>query len=254
MFSNRNHSFRRSLMTLALGLAMTAGVTVASAKESRHREVLTNSAEQRDNQRDYRDDRTDLTKLKKAVKQWRQAYRHSDEPGMKAADRVIDRWVAQELRESRTDVNEARAEVFSSTGEVISEAFDVGFGNSHPRSAGKGQVAELRDDRRDLRDDQADLRTEKRDYSRTRAIAAELDRIQSRFDRHAASRADFERKNDLLGELLDMAEAEVVADRREIVEDRTLRGFYRLDRCAPPQNLAPAGSPRGWWAVAAVWV
>ena len=149
---------------------------------------------------------------------------------MQAADRVINAWVAQELRESRTDVSEARAEVFSSTGEVISEAWDVGFGNSHSRSASKGQVAELRDDQRDLRDDRNDLQTEKRDYSLTRAIAEELDQIQSRFDRHSATRADFERKNNLLGELLQMAEAEVVANSREIKEDRRERREDRRDR------------------------
>jgi|ETNmetMinimDraft_26_1059896.scaffolds.fasta_scaffold08346_4 hypothetical protein len=230
MFSNHNHSIRRSLLTLALGVALTAGATVASAKESRHRESLTNSSELRDDRRDARDDRGDEKQLERAVEQWRQAYRHSDEAKMQAADRVINAWVAQELRESRTDVSEARAEVFSSTGEVISEAWDVGFGNSHSRSASKGQVAELRDDQRDLRDDRNDLQTEKRDYSLTRAIAEELDQIQSRFDRHSATRADFERKNNLLGELLQMAEAEVVANSREIKEDRRERREDRRDR------------------------
>ena len=35
MFSNHNHSIRRSLLTLALGVALTAGATVASATGSR---------------------------------------------------------------------------------------------------------------------------------------------------------------------------------------------------------------------------
>jgi len=230
MFSTTSKRFGRSLLTLAFGVVFAAGSSVAFAKESRHRESLTNSSELRDDKRDLKDDRSDLTSLQRAVQNWRDAYRRDDKPRMKSADRVLETWIDKELRESRQDVNEARAEVWSSATEVFSEAVDVGIGNSHPRSAGKGQVAELRDDQRDLRDDRSDLATETLDYTRTAQIAAELDGIQRRFDRHVATRADYERKDDLLGELLKMARAEVVADRGELKEDRRERREDRRDR------------------------
>ena len=234
MFSTTSKRFGRSLLTLAFGVAVgvvfVAGSSVAFAKESRHRETLTNTSELRDDRRDLKDDRSDLTSLDRAVKNWREAYRRDDKVRMKAADRVIMSWVDAELRESRKDVSEAKAETWSSVGEVISEARDVGIGNSHRRSANKGQVAELRDDQRDLRDDRRDLAAATIDYTRTAQIAAELDGIQSRFDRHVATRGDYERKNDLLGELMQMAKAEVVADRGELSEDRRERREDRRDR------------------------
>ena len=227
MMSTTIKALGRSLMTLALGTFLAAGATTATAKQSRHRATLSDVSEARDNRRELADDRADQQRLEQLVDDWRRAYRHGNEVGMRAADRGLRNWIVQELGDDRRDVTEAASEVRDSRGEVRTDSRTRSYGNSHPRGVTKGQVREARDDRRDLRDDRSDLRTERRDYGNTWSIASELIRIQMRMDLRMASRADYERKNQLLGELLQAARTEVVADRAEIREDR---GERREDR------------------------
>jgi hypothetical protein len=77
-------------------------------------------------------------------------------------------------------------------------------------------------DRRDLRDDRRDLRDDRRDLRRVKAIDADFRALRGRMDRRS-----IERKRALLGELFQLARAEVREDRGELREDRREAAGHR---------------------------
>ena len=210
-----NRSGIRIATTLALAL-LFGFATVASAAQSKPR-----SPEAQDNQADLRDDTRDYNTIVNLIDDWHDAYARNNHRAMAKADAAIATWLNGELRESRREVSEAARETSRSRRDTRGEVHDVYRAASHGRyGAAIVQAAQATSASRDLRDDRGDLKTARIDVARTQRIATELSKMESRFDRGVASRADFQRKSALLKELQSMARAEIKSDNREIREDR----------------------------------
>lgn len=218
---------RMTAMGLMLALALAVVAPPATARERRVREVHQSRAELSDDRRDTRDDWTDLNRLDQLVDDWHAAWASGDRGAEQLADNGIERWLAQELRESRHEVGEARREVSSSAAEVRHERRDVAA-TPHGR-AGHVQRTELRDDRHDLRDDKRDLFKDQADLKRTREIARELALLQPAFATGTATHYDYDSKSALLIELQDMARRELKRDKQETREDQRERVEDRRD-------------------------
>jgi len=208
-------------LALTLGLASVAAASPSKPRTSSMRSSDVGVAEARDNQRDRRDDARDLEQIIDLVDAWHDAYVRDNRRAMSSADEAIEDWLRREIRESAHEVNEAAAEVRGDRAEIIEDSiqYTVAAVTGHGRAASR-ERAELRDDRGELREDRRDVAVARIDVTRTRAIADELSRLESRFDRGVATRADYERKSSLLKELQQMARAELKADHQEIREDR----------------------------------
>lgn len=214
---NRNHSIIRTTTVIALALALSLGSAFAAAAS----QAKPRSPEAQDNASDTRDDASDLRAIVNLVDDWHDAHVRADQRGMATADAGIKAWLAREVRESAQDMSEAAREARYDRTEIRKDRRDyvVAVATGHRRAANH-ERAELRDDRQELREDRADVRISRLDYSRTRSIASELSKLETRFDRGVATRDDYERKSALLKELQKMARAELSGDRQESREDR----------------------------------
>ncbi len=212
---NNNRFGIRIATTLALAL-LFGFATVASAAQSKPR-----SPEVQDNHADLRDDTRDYNTIVNLIDDWHDAYARNNYRAMSRADAAIASWLNTELRESRRDVSEATRETSKSRRDARGEVRDVYRAASNGRfGAAYVQAVQATAASRELRDDRGDLKTARIDVARTQSIANELSKMESKFDRGVATRADFERKSALLKELQSMARAEVKSDNREIREDR----------------------------------
>lgn len=164
---------RKSLMVSALVFSsLVSGVAAAATPPPlarAHAASPVYSAE-RDTTREERWERSDLEALRS---RFERARRTLDRRALRAVDAELERYLAFELRETRAEVGEARADAWS----------------GGRRGAGARQ---------------AELRQESRELTRLRAIASELRPLEGRVDRVSLSR-----KSGLLAELLELARRDV---------------------------------------------
>ena len=219
------------LAVLALLTAAVLTPSLASADRPRA-ERVGDQIERADNAAETRDDMRDARQLDRWIEVWLDARASDNVPQERQADRNLERWMRQELAETRGEVAEANAEVRRSTVERNQSR------RERNRTTGTGRPGQAADDRRDLRDDRRDLRDDRRDatqerneLAQKRDIARELEAMQPAFDSQTATPQQYARKRVLLLELQVMARAEIARDHQEQREDtRELREDRRETR------------------------
>jgi hypothetical protein len=205
----------RTLTLLGLVLASaatTAGLTACSPKpappppapKAAPPPAKAQGPEIRDDKVELRDDQRDLANINAIVEDWHRARKTNNRSLERTTDQKLVRWLRVELAEGRSEVAEARAEVRGSEREL----------------ANRGGKRENADDRRDLADDRRDQKQEVAEHNRTRAIAEQLQKLQSAFNADRATPEQYTKKSGLLRELQSTARGEVREDREELREDR----------------------------------
>ena len=146
------------------------------------------------------DDRLDRREILSIADEWNRAVARGGRAAEVNADNRLSRYLGRELIESRRELDRRVAEQNRSTREA----------NRSGRP----------DDQRDLADDQQDTARTVQQIQRTLDIAQELQRMQPGFDQGTATPPMYQRKRDLLAELVQLANIAIGQDRQEVQEDR----------------------------------
>lgn len=154
--------------------------------------------------RERRDDTRDALSLENLLARYDAARAHHDFSGLSVLDRELKSKVERELAESRSELSNDAKEVRQDRREVARD---------------RRELQPARDDRQDLRDDRRDALVEAGGLVRVKAINVELNGLLGKTDP-----ASFDRKRELLVELIRLGWSELGQDRREAREDhRELR-------------------------------
>lgn len=186
-----------ALLTLLAGRVAMAGPYVFDREEAAQ------------SRRQKHDDKQDHWELTRIVRTWDLAVERGDRWKERRADRELEYWLREELREERFEDRQSRREKRRSERKYRYDR----RGRSYER-------------RRDALDDARDHHREKRETRETYRIADKLSMLQPRFNRGRASSWDYRQKRKLLHQLERLEAREVRASRREFREDRRGRDRF----------------------------
>lgn len=191
----------KSRTVLSLVLAGSS-LLVASPSNAQRRPVgpQGNVVERTEDTTERVDDRFDRREILSINDEWNRSVARGGRAAEVNADNRLSRYLTRELVESRRELDRRVAE--------------------QNRSAREANRTGRPDDQRDLADDQQDTARTIQQIQRTLDIAQELQRMQPGFDQGTATPPMYQRKRDLLAELVQLANIAIGQDRQEVQEDR----------------------------------
>lgn len=219
---------------IALAAALAAALPFAASAQptpgSRHRpdvpEWARDRQERRQDVREAQDDRLDLRRAEALLSDYDAAARARRRRAMTQLEDQALAILRQEWREGQAELARDRGEVARGQQELREGQRDLMRERRDGDRAGvMEERRELRDDRRDLRDDRRDAAVEASKLERVRQMGDALASLRGRF-----RRGQIARKRELLGEMVQMARAEVRENRQEQREDRRELQEDRRDR------------------------